>query len=186
MSFTNGTPDLNDAGQVAIKLDVINNTGTQNLLGTKAKGDTAYTSPVDASLSDATINAAGLVVFPQTFSAANGVYFFTAPDDSSGLLTSQPSAATAGAHRPSTTSVKSDSARRFPAARRSIRMTARRRSHSMRWKPASSAASPYSFLFSPAFNNNRQIAAHVRLVWPDRQATASPTRSAFSMPTARR
>ena len=33
----------------------------------------------------------------------------------------------------------------------------------MRWKPASSAASPYSFLFSPAFNNNRQIAAHVRL-----------------------
>ena len=28
--FTNGTPDLNDAGQIAIKLDVIFNTGTQN------------------------------------------------------------------------------------------------------------------------------------------------------------
>jgi hypothetical protein len=162
--FTNTTPVLNDAGSVVLSLDVMGGTGSQGVwFGGDGAGEIVYTSPEDANVGDAWINATGFVVFAQTFSAANGIYFYNSGSDTSGLETSLPAGATSWG----TPIVNNSGEVGFRAtflsgqAYYSYDGSPTLAQHAA--EVSLESGSPYSFLFSPAFNNNRQIAAHVRL-----------------------
>ena len=84
--FNSSTPSLNNSGKVAIKLDVIGS--SQGVwFGGNQTGGIVYTSPSDAGVSDVWMNNLGYVVFPQTFSAQNGIYFYDSVANTSGLRT---------------------------------------------------------------------------------------------------
>lgn len=161
--FNSSTPVLNDTGQVAIKLDVVGS--SQGVwFGADGAGAIAYTSPADAFLSDVGMNNAGYVVFPQTFSAQNGIYFYDSAANTSGLRTSLPF----GTSFWGSTDVNDSGHIGF----RATFSGSGQAYYSFDGSPtlalhAAEAGldpeSPFSFLFSPAFNDNRQIAAHVRL-----------------------
>lgn len=161
--FNSSTPALNDTGQVAIKLDVVGN--SQGVwFGANGAGSIAYITPAEAIISDVGINDAGYVVFPQTFSSQNGIYFYDSALNSSGLRTTLPLGAAAWG----STNVNNSGHIGFRAtfsgsgqAYYSFDGTPSLALHAA--EVTLDPTSPYSFLFSPAFNDKRQIAAQVRL-----------------------
>ena len=160
--FANATPALNDARQVAIKLDVLGS--SQGIWFWDGKeGIIAYTSPADAGLSDPTINNSGYVVFPQSFSSQNGVYFYDHVAGTNGLLTSAPIGTTTWGAPTVNDAGEVGFRAGFsgPQAYYSYDGGAAPALHA--FEASVNPSSPYSFLFTPAFNNKRQIAAHVRL-----------------------
>jgi hypothetical protein len=160
--FANATPAMNDDQQIAIKLDVLGS--SQGIwFGDGKTGEIVYTSPADAILSDPTINSNGYVVFPQALSPQNGIYFFDHGAGTNGFLTSTPiGSSTWGA--PTVNDAGEVGYRAGfsgPQAYYSYDGSPNPALHA--FEAGINPSSPYSFLFTPAFNNKRQIAAHVRL-----------------------
>jgi hypothetical protein len=161
--FNSSTPAINDYGQVAVKLDVVGN--SQGVwFGAEGAGSIAYTSPAGAFLSDVGLNNAGYVVFPQTDAPPNGIYFYDSVTNASGLRTSLPFGTSAWG----SPDVNIAGHIGFRAtlggsgqAYYSFDGTPMLALHAA--EAGLDSESPFSFLFSPAFNDDRQIAAHVRL-----------------------
>ena len=164
-SFTSGTPTLNNAGQVAIRLNAIGGTDSGGVwLGAAGEGGIVYTSPADALVSDATLNHNGRLVFPQTFSAQNGVYFYDAGDGASGFLTNAP-LGSSGWSAPQIND-QNDVAYRasfFGSGQIWYSENEQGESAIHAAEVGNTPGSPYSFLFTPSFNNDRRIAGKVRL-----------------------
>ena len=172
--FNAGTASINDDGAMAIRLDVLGS--SQGVwFSDKDGGSIVYTSPAGASIGDASVNSAGLVVFPQNFSAQNGIYFYESASQVGGLLTNLPIGATGwdfvtvndlgqvafrttiGGSGRAYYSLDDGATLALHAAEAGV-----------------DPKSPFSFLFPPAFNNNRQIAAHVRLGAPGQIGGSQP------------
>lgn len=85
-SFNSGTPAINDAGTVSIRLIVVGNTGNAGLwVGSGGTGAVVYDAPVDRLLGDVSINAAGEVVFQRSLDfTSEGVWRY---DPVSGMTT---------------------------------------------------------------------------------------------------
>ena len=163
--FTSGTPTLNNAGQVAIRLNAIGGTDSGGVwFGAAGGGGVVYTSPAGALVSDTVLNHHGRLVFPQTFSAQNGVYFYDAGDETSGLLTNAP-LGSSGWSAPQIND-QNDVAYRasfFGAGQIWYSRDAEGNAAIHAAEVANTPGSPYSFLFTPSFNNERRIAGKVRL-----------------------
>ena len=172
-SINSSTAVLNDSGQVAIK--VLGGDGTQGIwFGQGGSGVIKYNSPFDAGVSDPSINNAGLVVFPQSFSAQNGIYQYNSVTDQSGLFTTQP----LGASSWGSVEVNDVGEVGYRAGFGSGQAFSSRGANPTQALHAVEAAldpiSPYSFLFSCTFNNNRQIASVVRLGAAGETANSRP------------
>lgn len=164
--FTNGTPALNAGGQASIRISVIGGTNNQGIwLGANAAGSIVYQTPPGGSVSDASINDAGLVLFEQTFTSPDGIFFYDDADASSGLLTDQP----IGASNWGSPIVNASGNAGFRASFLGDNAF-------YAWNGVSAtlyaadvdlvASSPYSFLFTPSYNDADQIASKVRVGGP--------------------
>lgn len=163
--FNSVTPALNNAGQVAFKVSPVGK--AQGVwFGAGGSGSIAYVSPNDAFISDVSLNNQGYVVFPQTFSSQNGIYFYDGATNSSGFKVSHPIGTSSWgspqvndsghiAHRPTFSGSgnawwsydgQSTLTGAFHAVETSV-----------------DPISPYSFLFTPSFNNSRAIAGKVQV-----------------------
>ena len=172
--FNSSTPAINDSGQVAIKLDVVGN--SQGVwFGAAGAGSIAYVTPAEAIISDVGMNDAGYVVFPQTESSQNGIYFYDSASNSSGLRTTLPFGATAWGSTNVNESGQIGFRATFNASGQALYSLDESPALALHAAEASlDPESPYSFLFSPAFNDNRQIAAHVRLGLAGQVANSQP------------
>lgn len=166
--FSGETIGLNDAGDVAFRLSVTSGDFAALWLSTSANPNhIAYQSPSGSTISTPTINNSGLVGFEQQFSAANGVYRYDPVTTMTTLFTNRPLGASGwsgarinnsghagfrAAFAGSGNAFVSSSGEAFPPFHAA--------------EVGVDSMSPYSFLFTPAFNNNRQIAGKLRLGGP--------------------
>jgi hypothetical protein len=163
--FNSVTPDINDAGQIAFKVSPV---GTAHGLwfGSSGQGQIVFTTAADAFMSDARMNNAGYVVFPVTFTSPNGIYFYDHIAQAGGYKTNLPLGATTWG----TPQVNDDSyighRGNFAGSGQFYWSYDGSNSASGAFHVVETGVdpnSPYSFLFTPSFNNNRQIAGKVRI-----------------------
>jgi hypothetical protein len=160
--FANASPELNDDRLVAFKLDVMGGTGTQGIfVGDVDAGDIRYTSPFDAGVSDPDINNDGMTVFEQSFSSNNGLYFYDHGDGSSGILTTQPIGATVWGSPSINDNGEIGYRVKFGFTGQAFYSFDGVSAAGHVFETGVVPASPYAFLFTPGFNNNRQIAGKV-------------------------
>jgi hypothetical protein len=163
--FTSGTPTLNDAGQAAIRLNVMGGSDSMGLwFGAAGSGSISYTSPAGALVSDADMNNLGYTVFPQTFSSLNGVYFYDHDTDTSGIRTNAPIGASVWGSPQVNDSGDVGYRAGFGGGGQayfSIDVNNSQAFHAT--NQSADSSSPYTFLFTPSMNNLRQIAGKVRL-----------------------
>jgi len=163
--FTSGTVTLNDVGQVAIRLNVMGGSDSQGLwFGQAAEGEIVYTSPAGAFVSDADMNGDGYTVFPQTFSSLNGVYFYDAMSDSSGFRTNAPLGASSwGSPQVNDNNIVAYRAGFGGGGQAYFSIDENDDGAIHAANQNADGSSPYTFLFTPSLNNQRQIAGKVRL-----------------------
>ncbi len=91
-SFNSKTPALAGTGQVAISLGIVGgDTDTVGLwLGAGGVGTVVWSDSSGAFLSDCTLNDNGLAVFELSFTTPDGLFFYDDADGTSGLLTDKP------------------------------------------------------------------------------------------------
>ncbi|MBK9128235.1 MAG: hypothetical protein IPM13_10610 [Phycisphaerales bacterium] len=164
--FTSSTPAINNAGQVAVNLVNVNVPGNPPgvWFGQGGTGQVKFVAAdSNATIGSISLNHLGRAVFPQNFTSPNGVYFYDAPSDTSGLLTTQPIGASSFG-----TPIVNDLGQvgyrvSFLGSNAWVSFAGAPPVAFHAVEAALDAASPYSFLFTPSFNNSRQIAGKVRL-----------------------
>jgi len=155
---------VNDARQVSFHLSVTTGAFQSVWFGQNGVGGIVYDSADDAFLGQTSLNNLGKVVWEQTFLPPNGLYFYDHPSASSGFLTSRPLGAT-GWSSPRINDSGQVGYRAIFSGSGNVWVS---------WEAPTSTAfhaveagvdpvSPYSFLFTPNFNNQRRIAGKVRL-----------------------
>lgn len=152
--FGNGTPVINNAGQWCVKLDVMGSTGKQGILyGVNGTAQIVYSSQVDDTLSDPWINNNGRIVWPQYFSAQNGLFKYDVATASAGPLTAEPFGAQSWG-----SVVVNDSNQVGYRATFSGSVNGWYSWQSGAAVPHAQQGAAYAFLFSPHMNNARQLA----------------------------
>jgi hypothetical protein len=167
---------VNDARQVSFHLSVTGGNAFQSVwFGQNGAGGIVYNSANDAFLSQTSLNNFGRVVWETTFSPQNGIYFYDHPSMTSGFLTNRPLGATSWS-----------SPRINDAGHIGYRVNFAGSGQAFySWEPPNTVVlhaaeagveplSPYSFLFTPNFNNHRRIAAKVRLGAPGQTGESQP------------
>ncbi|MEM7228565.1 MAG: choice-of-anchor tandem repeat NxxGxxAF-containing protein [Planctomycetota bacterium] len=161
--FTNATPAINDSRQVAVQLSVVDASDVSGVwFGQNGAGSIVYTSPVGAAVSNPTMSNGGYTVFEQFFTATDGLFFYNFNVHTTGFITDQP----IGASSWSSPTVNNngfigyragffgDNAYYIWTGLSAVLVAA---------EVDLVASSPYSFIFTPTFNDADQIAAKVRL-----------------------
>lgn len=163
--FGSATPALNDNGQVSVLIGTIAGSAAKKVwFGGGGSGGLVYTSPDDAFLSDVAINNAGRIVFPQDFVSPSGVIFVdTAAGNTNGVAVAPGGPyGISGFGSPRINASGQIGYRGTNGFGQSF-VSADGASQARHVTEASvDAASPYSFLFTPSFNDNRQIAGKAR------------------------
>jgi hypothetical protein len=172
--FTNGTPAINGGGQVAISLGLLGGADMEGVwLGGSGAGGIVYESPFGGAVSDVSLNDGGLAVFEQTFTTPDGLYFYDDAMADSGMLTDQPIGST-GWGSP-TVNAMGDVGYRANFSGDHAFYAYDGVSATLYVAEASLVAqSPYSFLFTPAFNDAGEIASKVRLGLAGQVGNAQP------------
>ena len=162
--FTNSTIALNDAHQVAIKLSVLGS-GQGIFLDDGTTAGVAYAAPTDASLSDVDLNDLGTSVFPQTFSAENGIWQDDAGPDPAALRTNLPLGSTSwGTPQIDDAGVIGWRAGFSGSGQAFVSLAPGRGDLSYHaLEVGLDPMSPYSFLFTPSSASGPRIAGKVRL-----------------------
>lgn len=157
--FNSGTPDLNNNGEVVIRLQSISGDGARKGLffGSDGNGGIVWEAAYDSLISDASINNNGYVVVPQTFSSLNGVYYYDDATEDSGFLTNDP-LGTSGWSSPTVNDDGDVSYRiNFSGSRAWYSYSDSGGAYHVQ-ESGLNPNSDYDFLFTPAMNNNREIA----------------------------
>ncbi|MGP1346432.1 MAG: DUF7453 family protein [Phycisphaerales bacterium] len=158
---------INNAGQVAFRLSVTPGDFQSVWYGDESTGGLVYNSPNGASLTGVSLNDNGRVVWGASFLTTPGIYTYDAGTGSSGFYTNQPFGVTTF----SSPEVNNDgqvgyrgglgfSGNGYFSVDPSVPGPAGVATHAL--EVGLDPGSPYSFLFTPSFNNNRQIASSVR------------------------
>jgi len=161
--FNSSTPAINN-GQVAVQLGVLPNSEADGVwFGADGAGEIVFTSESGASVSDVSLNNNGKAVFEIFFASQNGIFFYDSNTDASGLETTLP----IGASQWDSPVINDSGEIGYRAAfgftgdayvsyngmdSTTVHIT------DNGVKPSS----PYSFLFTPDFNADRNIAGKVR------------------------
>lgn len=172
--FTNSTSDINDQASVTVKIVNIAGTDSQGIwFGGGGEGEIVYTSPTGAFFSDATLNNSDRVVFDQSYSSLDGIYYYNAVSGEGDFLTNQPLGASDWG-----TPLINDAGEvgyrvRFTTSYAWVSYDGTATAvHAA--DASADPSSPYSYLFTPAFNNARQIAGKVRLGPPGQYGESRP------------
>lgn len=161
--FTNSTPRINDHLEVTFRIEVQAGSDAKFVwFGSNGNGGIAYTTPDGAFISDTSINAAGKVVFEQVFAPPDGLYFYDSGSMTSGFLTNLPFGATAWGSPTINDLGQVGYRAQFSTNRAWISYDGVSSTAVHAAEVGLNPASPYSFLFTPTFNNARQIAGKVR------------------------
>ncbi len=166
--FTNSTPAINDAREVAYRVGVIAGTESDGLwFGANGAGGIVYLSPntADSAVGDATLNASGVIATDQRFTTPAGVLRVVGSTGASSIVVTpgapfgvtsfgSPQINDAGqiGYRGGITGAGQIFAS-WSAGAQSIHAA----------EEGYSPGSGISFLFTPSFNNQRRIAGKVRL-----------------------
>jgi hypothetical protein len=166
--FSGETIALNDGGDVAFRLSVTSGDFYALWVSTSTNlNHIAYQSPTGSTIGTPTINNAGLVGFEQSFSAANGIYRYDPVTTMTTIFTNRPLGASGWSGARINNSGQVGFRAAFAGSGNAFVSSA-----GEAFPPFHAAEvgvdsmSPYSFLFTPSFNNNRQIAGKLRLGGP--------------------
>lgn len=168
---------VNDQRQVAFRLTVTPGLFKSIWFGRAGVGGIVYNTVDDAFIGSVALNQLGRVVWETTFTAQNGLYFYDQPSMTSGFLTNRPLGASSWS-----------SPRINNAGQVGYRVNFSGSGQAwVSWDPAAPNSpafhvaevgvdppSPYSFLFTPNFNNNRQIAGVARRGGPGQTGSSQP------------
>jgi hypothetical protein len=172
--FSNATPAINDAREVAVRISIVAGGNTQGMwFGQGGTGQIEYTGPADASVSDPSLNDAGYVVVEQSFTAADGLIFYNGANDTSGFITDQP----IGASGWGSATVNNSGNIGYRASFLGDNAL-------YIWNGISATlvaaevdlvgSSPYSFIFTPTFDDADRIAVKVRYGGPGQFGDGQP------------
>jgi hypothetical protein len=173
--FSGPTIQLNDVLDVSFHLTVNPGGDSDSLwFGRNGGGQIVLLGPDGAFWSNPTLNNNGFIVWEQSLSAQNGLFFYDSATAASGILTNRPLGAS-GWGSP----VVNDAG--VVGFRASFLGSNAYVSFAGELNPPFHAAdvavdsmSPYSFLFTSSFNNQRQIAGKVRLGGPGQTGNSQP------------
>jgi hypothetical protein len=166
--FTNSTPAINDSGAVAFRLAVIAGTESDGMwFGSGGAGGVIYFSPnnEDSALSDPTLNNAGFIATEQRFTTPSGVLRINTADNSAAVVVTPGfpfGVTTFGSPLINASGQIGYRGGITGAGQAFISWSAGVQAiHAA--EAGYNPASDVSFLFTPAFNDARQIAGKVRL-----------------------
>lgn len=161
--FTNSTVQINASGQTAIKIGVVVGSDSQAVWqGRNGAGGLIYTGPAGAFIGDVGLESSGRVVFQQVFSAPDGIYFRDPNLGTDGLLTNQPLGTSTWGSPKANQAGQVGYRAGFGNGQAWVSYDGlETRIHAA--EAGIDATSPYSFLFTPSFDDQRRIAGKVRL-----------------------
>lgn len=172
---SNDAPGLNDMNQVSTRITVTSGDFHALWFGGNGTGGVVHQGPTGGFFSATSMNNLAEVVFEQSLSAANGIYRYTHSTGMTAIFTNRP----LGASTWGSPQINAQSQVGYRAGF-SGTGNAYVSSAQEAFPPFHAAevgvdsGSPYSFLFTPSFNNNRQIAAPVRLGGPGQTGSSQP------------
>lgn len=164
--FTNVTPAINDHAEVSFQLITVAGVGEDKGIwfGAGGDGEIVVMPETDSLVSDTSINNDSFITFPVTFSSMNGVHYYDANLDESNFLTNAPLGNTAWTAAQVNNNGEVAFRGSFFGAGRIYYSWGPDEEFMHAAESGVQPGSPYDFLFTPAFNNNRQIAGKVLLV----------------------
>jgi hypothetical protein len=172
---SNNAPGLNDNNQLAHKIGVTSGDFHALWFGANGTGGVVHQGPDGSFFSAVTVNNSGDVVFEQRLTSQDGLYRYRNSTGLTAFLTNRPLGATSW----STPQINNSGIIGYRAAFSGLGNLYV--SYNGELTPPIHAAevavdplSPYSFIFTPAFNNNRQIAAFVRRGGPGQTGSSQP------------
>jgi len=164
-SFNSKTPSLADSGQVAVSLGIVGgDIDTVGLwLGSFGSGSVVWSDGGGALISDCSLNNEGLAVFPLGFASPDGLYFFDDFDGSSGLLTNRPvgTSAWTGAEVNASGAVAFRVS--FSGQHGWVSFNGETNPPYHALEVGLEPTSPYWYLYTPSFNDQRLIAGKTSL-----------------------
>jgi len=164
--FTSNTPDINDSGSVAISLGIVEGGNTEGVfLWTSASADIVYESAGEASVGDVMMNNDGDIVWDQFFSNEDGLWLYDASTGTAARETTAPLGAS-GWGSPGLNDSGQIGYRASFAGDHAYVSYDDGSTMIHATEVGIDVDSRYSFLFTPSFNNNRQIAGKARVGGP--------------------
>jgi hypothetical protein len=159
---SNSTPALSNNNKVAQKIGVTDGDYHALWVGGDGVGGVVHSGPTGSFFSAPSINNAGDVVFEQQFTAANGIYRYRQSTGLTSILTTRPLGATGWSSVQINELGQVGYRANFSGAQAYVSFAGELNPPFHATDASLDPMSPYSFIFTPSFNNNRQIAAFVR------------------------
>jgi len=162
--FSGEDIQLNDARQVSFHLSVTSGDFQSVWFGANGTGSVVYNSGTGGFLSQTSLNNVGRVIWAETFVAVPGIYRYDSGDNSSAFFTNKPLGSTGWSTPRINNSGLAGYRVQFGFSGQAFvsfdPVTNTTAIHAA--ETGVDPLSPYSFLFTPSFNNARQIAGKVR------------------------
>ena len=169
-AFTSATPDINNNRRVTFKALLNGATGEESIwyggvsAGSLGTGSIVFNASSGGSLSDPTINNNNQVVFPQTFSSANGIYRYDGNTNTAALHTNGPLGASSWASPRMNDAGQVGTRVTFGSGQGYVSYDVNPSSTAVHATDvAANSTSPYSFLSTGNFDNSRRIAGRVNV-----------------------
>jgi hypothetical protein len=169
-AFSSATPDINNNRRVTFKALLNGATGEEAIwyggvgAGSLGSGGVVFNATSGGSLSDPTINNNNIVVFPQTFSSANGIYKYDGNTNTSMLHTNGPLGASSWANPRMNDAGQVGTRVTFGSGQAYVSYDVNPASTAVHATDvAANSTSPYSFLSTSNFDNSRRIAGRVNV-----------------------
>lgn len=164
-SFNSKSPSLAGDGRVAISLGIVGgSTSTVGLwLGRGGSGSVVWTDGSGALISDCSLNDAGLAVFPVTFASPEGLYFYDDAGGTSGLLTNRPIGSTAWTGAEVNATGQTAFRALFTNQHAWVSYDGETNPPFHALEIGLEPTSPYWYLYTPSFNDQRLIAGKTSL-----------------------
>jgi hypothetical protein len=160
-SFNSITADINNNDQVALLVQVVPGDDSMHVWsGAHGNGQLVWAGVVNAFLSDVKINTLGQIVFPQTDSATDGIYVYSPVTGTATRISTLPIIPNSWG----SPDINDAGAVGFRADFSSGKAFVSASAGSALIHAGDNGVDPgssYTFLFTPAFNNARQIAGKV-------------------------
>ena len=164
-SFNSKSPSIADNGTVAVSLGIVGgDVNTVGLwLGGSGVGAPVWTDGGGAFISDCSLNNAGLAVFPLGFASPDGLYFHDASDGSSGLLTNRPLGSSAWTGAEVNAAGQTAFRASFSGQHAWVSFDGEANPPIHALEVGLEPTSPYWYLYTPSFNDQRLIAGKTSL-----------------------
>lgn len=181
--MSNNTLALNDAGEATIRISTLGTSGDRGIwVGDGISGAIVATASPDWFIFDADINNAGEVVWSQTDSPANGIYRWDPVAGSASLITAEPLGTSSWGSPQNNDAGDIGYRATFGGGGRA--WVSRAAGGGIEIHAAEAAiqpGSPWDFLFTPAFNAQRQIGGKALLTSGGNQLILTDADGAFSV-----